>query len=42
MDPTSCTSQYLDAFPVPHPNIYGMCNNYASAGFMESETNDCT
>ena len=37
-----CTSHYLDAFPIPYPNIYGMCNNYSSAAFMESESNDCT
>lgn len=41
-EPPVCNSQYLDAFPVPHPNIYGMCNNYSSAVFMESTTNECT
>ena len=41
-DETICTSHYNDAFPVPIPNIYGMCNNYSPAAFMESETNDCT
>jgi len=32
----------MDAFPIPQPNIYGMCNNYSSASFMKSETNECT
>lgn len=41
-DPTVCTSQYLDAFPIPQSNIYGMCNNYSSAIFMKSEETECT
>ena len=41
-DPDVCSSQYLDAWPIPHANVYGMCNNFSSAAFMESETNDCT
>ena len=39
---SDCKSQFGDAFPIPQPNIYGMCNNYASASFMKSETNECT
>ena len=41
-DPPECTSQYAEAFPLPNANIYGMCNNYSSAAFMESVTNECT
>ena len=41
-DPRTCTAQYLNAFPIPQQNIYGMCNNYASAIFMKSETSECT
>ena len=37
-----CTSQYLGVFPMPLANVYGMCNNYSAASFMESESNDCT
>ena len=38
----SCSSQYLGVFPMPLANVYGMCNNYSAASFMESESNDCT
>lgn len=41
-EPPNCTSQYLDAFPIPKQNIYGMCNNYSSAIFMKSEESECT
>lgn len=32
----------MGAFPLPFANVYGMCNNYSSAAFMESESNECT
>ena len=41
-DLTDCKPQYLNAFPLPFANVYGMCNNYSSAAFMESESNECT
>lgn len=41
-DPVKCHNQYLGVFPMPTSNIYGMCNNYSPAVFMESESNDCT
>lgn len=41
-DPVTCSNQYLGVFPMPTANIYGMCNNYSPAVFMESESNDCT
>ena len=41
-DKTNCKPQYLGTFPLPFANVYGMCNNYSSAAFMESETNECT
>ena len=41
-EPPNCQPQYLGAFPLPFANVYGMCNNYSSAAFMESESNECT
>ena len=39
---TECRERYLGTFPLPFANVYGMCNNYSSAHFMESESNECT
>ena len=41
-DQTECKPQFLGSFPLPFANVYGMCNRYSSANFMESETNECT
>lgn len=38
----NCKPQYLGAFPLPFASVLGSCNNYSSAVFMESETNECT
>jgi len=40
--PPVCKPQYLGAFPLPFASVYGMCNNYSSAAFMENESNECT
>ena len=34
--------QYDGILPMPIPNLYGVCNNYAPARFMESLSNECS
>jgi hypothetical protein len=35
-------SQYFDILPIPRANLYGVCNNYFGAYFLESVDSTCS
>ena len=34
-------SQYRGIFPLPFANLYGVCNNYSAARFLENQETEC-
>lgn len=36
IDPVEMFDQYSGIFPIPFANVYGECNNFHAARFMES------